>query len=287
MKKLLKQALLFGFAFALVGVNHSAKAGDFEVASYINDKVDETIASPVRRMRYKASSKIQSIKSRFSNHSRRNSNSEEREEGTYTARSNYRQGQTNSVVLSKPDNNFTSIQPEISSPRSSGQYEAQIDEMVLAQWQRPSKVSPADWEQILISVKRVSKKTGIPQQLIMSLVNKESGFNPEIVSRSGAIGLTQIMPVTGQSECGLSKGDLYDIDKNLNCGITYLDKQLKYFKRIDLAVAAYNAGPGAVRRAIEKAGTDNIHSVTALLKPETAPYVRKILASINYNNDFI
>ncbi|MDX1920417.1 MAG: transglycosylase SLT domain-containing protein, partial [Candidatus Caenarcaniphilales bacterium] len=193
MKKLLKPALLFGFTVATFGLNHSATAIDFEVGSFINDKVEESITSPVRRMKYKASNRIQSIKSKFSSRSRHTTNSEESEDGSYTARSNSTQRPSNSVVLSKEDNAPSSdgFQPEMSPSRSSGQYEAQIDEMVLAQWQRPAKVSPQDWEQILISAKRISKKTGIPQQLIMSLVNKESGFNPNIVSRSGAVGLTQ------------------------------------------------------------------------------------------------
>jgi hypothetical protein len=179
------------------------------------------------------------------------------------------------------------VEPEISHTRSSGQFEAQIDQMILANWQKPEKISDYQWNRILLGTKRVSKRTGIPQQLIMSLVSKESGFNPYITSRSGAVGLTQLMPVTAQNECGLSREELNDIDKNLQCGIGYLEKQMRYFGKLDLAVAAYNAGPGAVRRAIEKSGSKELSEVTPHLKPETAPYVRKILASINYGNDFI
>jgi hypothetical protein len=180
------------------------------------------------------------------------------------------------------------IEPEMSQMRKPVQIEAQIDQMILAKWRKPDSVDQYSWERILIGVKQASKTTGIPQQLIMSLINKESAFKSAAISKTGAIGLMQLMPSTAASECHISNAnDLYDIELNIKCGTSYLDKQIKYFKRVDLALAAYNAGPGAVRRAVDKAQTDNIEIVTSLLKPETAPYVRKILANINYGDDFL
>ncbi len=202
----------------------------------------------------------------------------------YKSNSNYYSHNTNKQYNSNP----VIIEPEMSELRKPVQFEAQIDQMILANWKKPDSVDQYNWEKILISVKQASKATGIPQQLIMSVINKESAFNSNAMSKTGAIGLMQLMPSTASSECQInSANDLYNIELNIKCGTSYLDKQIKYFKKVDLALAAYNAGPGAVRRAVDKAQTDNIEIVTSLLKPETAPYVRKILANINYGNDFL
>jgi len=133
-------------------------------------------------------------------------------------------------------------------------------------------------EQIKQSIRKASQQTGLPAVLIASLIRKESSFNPLATSRTGARGLTQLMPSTGLSECGLQADELFDIDKNITCGASYLAKQVKYFGQVDLALAAYNAGPGAVRRAIEQVGTRDVTTVTSVLKAETSPYVQKILA---------
>jgi len=140
---------------------------------------------------------------------------------------------------------------------------------------QPEKES--EWQHIQRTIQTASQRTGLPESLLTSLIKKESSFNPRAVSRTGARGLMQLMPSTAHSECSLSRVQLFDIENNVNCGSSYLKKQLDYFGRIDLALAAYNAGPGAVRRAINKARTTNINSVTSHLKPETAPYVKKIL----------
>ncbi len=158
---------------------------------------------------------------------------------------------------------------------------------VIGQWAKPNSTSNEDWNEILASVKRTSRETGIPEQLIMSLIQTESAFNPRAISRSGAIGLTQLMPETAAHECGLQASELFEIDKNISCGIGYLDKQFRYFKKIDLAVAAYHAGPGTVRRAISSNGSDDINVIASSLKPETEGYVRSILGRINYGRDFI
>lgn len=211
------------------------------------------------------------------NYSQEDSNSNLDNTKNYYSNNN-KQGNSRKVI----------IEPEMSQMRKPVQIEAQIDQMILAKWRKPDSVDQYSWERILIGVKKASKTTGIPQQLIMALINKESAFNSVAISKTGAIGLMQLMPSTAASECHLSNvNDLYDIELNIKCGTSYLDKQIKYFKRVDLALAAYNAGPGAVRRAVDKAKTDNIEIVTSLLKPETAPYVRKILANINYGDDFL
>ena len=77
----------------------------------------------------------------------------------------------------------------------------------------------------------------------MRLVQQESGWNPEAVSHKGAIGLAQLMPVTAR----LLGVDPRDPVANLEGGARYLAMQFRDFRRWDLALAAYNAGPEAVR----------------------------------------
>lgn len=86
---------------------------------------------------------------------------------------------------------------------------------------------------------------GIDPALLAALVNAESGFNAQAVSSCGAQGLTQLMPRTAAS---LGVANSFDPQQNLNGGAQYIATQLKRFGRVDLALAAYNAGPGAISR---------------------------------------
>jgi soluble lytic murein transglycosylase-like protein len=81
-------------------------------------------------------------------------------------------------------------------------------------------------------------------RLFAALVWTESAFNPAAVSHAGAIGLAQLMPGTA---AGLGV-DPWDPVQNLDGGARYLRAQLDAFGSVDLALAAYNAGPNAVSR---------------------------------------
>lgn len=101
--------------------------------------------------------------------------------------------------------------------------------------------------------------------LLAALVEAESSYRPNVVSPVGAIGLTQVMPATARW-LG-SAGDLTDPDLNLETGAAYLARLLeRYEGDIPLALAAYNAGPGAVAR----------HGGVPPYR-ETRAYVRKVL----------
>ncbi len=82
--------------------------------------------------------------------------------------------------------------------------------------------------------------------LLASLVRAESGFDPNAVSSAGAEGLTQLMPVTAQS---LGVSDAFDPVANLEAGARYLAGDLASYGRVDLALAAYESGRGAVAAA--------------------------------------
>lgn len=89
-------------------------------------------------------------------------------------------------------------------------------------------------------------KAGIDPLLLASLVRAESGFRPRAVSRAGALGLTQLMPDTARS---MHVKDPFDPATNVAAGARYLAHNLELYGRVDLALAAYQAGKGAVRAA--------------------------------------
>jgi len=88
-----------------------------------------------------------------------------------------------------------------------------------------------------------ARRHGVPEDLFLRLVQQESGWNAQAVSHAGAIGLAQLMPDTA----ALLGVDPRDPSANLEGGARYLAMQYRSFRRWDHALAAYNAGPEAVR----------------------------------------
>lgn len=91
---------------------------------------------------------------------------------------------------------------------------------------------------------RIALEEGVDPDLFLRLVQAESSFNQDAQSPAGAIGLTQLMPDTAK---GLGV-DPYDPEDNLRGGARYLRQQLDTFGDTATALAAYNAGPGNVRK---------------------------------------
>lgn len=89
-----------------------------------------------------------------------------------------------------------------------------------------------------------ARRHGVPAPLFVRLVQQESAWNPNAVSHKGAIGLAQLMPGTAQ----LLGVNPRDPQENLDGGARYLRQQYQKFGSWRLALAAYNAGPGAVER---------------------------------------
>ncbi len=96
------------------------------------------------------------------------------------------------------------------------------------------------------TINKYAWKHGIQPELVKAVINTESCFDHRAVSRVGAQGLMQLMPATAQ-ELGVK--DSFDPEQNISGGVRYLRKMLdKFDNNTDLALAAYNAGPGAVTK---------------------------------------
>ena len=120
--------------------------------------------------------------------------------------------------------------------------------------------------QIMNMVSQISQKYGVDDKLVKALIKQESGFNVNAKSKVGALGLMQLMPSTAKS---MGVTDPMNPEQNIEGGVKYLRSMLdKYNGNIILALAAYNAGPGAV---------DKYTGVPPY--KETQNYVRSILAN--------
>lgn len=115
-------------------------------------------------------------------------------------------------------------------------------------------------------VMAIACEAGVPGPLFDALISQESRYNPAAFSPKGAAGLTQLMPDTA-ARLGVS--NRLDVLQNLRGGARYLRMQLDEFGRYDLALGAYNAGPGRIRQ---------YKSIPPFR--ETLLYVRTILSDV-------
>lgn len=116
-------------------------------------------------------------------------------------------------------------------------------------------------------VKRIAREEGVDETVFLSLVYQESRFKTCAKSTVGAIGLTQLMPGTA-ADLGVNPHDLED---NLRGGARYFKQQLRKFGSVELALAAYNAGPGNVQKyggiPPFKETRDYVHNITRKWMP--------------------
>ncbi len=111
-----------------------------------------------------------------------------------------------------------------------------------------------------------AEKYRLPEALLLAVMAVESNFDPRAVSEKGAVGLMQLMPGTAKD---MYVGDAYDPPQNIEGGARYLRILAnQYAGDMVKTLAAYNAGPDAVRRA-----GDTVPDI-----PETREYVRKVVA---------
>ncbi len=114
-------------------------------------------------------------------------------------------------------------------------------------------------------INKTAKNTKLSPELLHAVIQAESAYNPKAKSHAGAIGLMQLMPATAE-RMGVS--NIWDPRQNIEGGAKYLRMLLDMFRNnLSLALAAYNAGEGAVKKYGNKIPP----------YPETVDYVRKVI----------
>jgi hypothetical protein len=117
-------------------------------------------------------------------------------------------------------------------------------------------------------VQSTAARHGVNPNLVRAVIETESGGNPSAVSRKGAVGLMQLMPTTAL-ELGVK--NMYSAAENLEAGVRYLHTLLdRYNGDLDRALAAYNAGAGAVDRA---GGVPKYRETREYVKKVTSNYL--------------
>ncbi len=127
-------------------------------------------------------------------------------------------------------------------------------------------------------IERACGRYGVNEDLVRGVIRTESGYRPDAVSRSGAMGLMQLMPGTAVwmaeklGDRSLAD-DLFDPDSNITLGVAYLKYLLDKYPEKD-ALAAYNAGEGNLEKWKNEGRADYGFS-------ETREYVKKVLRAKN------
>ena len=135
----------------------------------------------------------------------------------------------------------------ITLPRMGGEGTGK-SEALFAEIEEMEETSVEDGDPICISdaVIRISREHGIPPQLVNAIIHVESQGNPNAVSKKGALGLMQLMPVLIDA---YKIADPFDPLANIEAGVRHLKYLLTEFSGdLPMALAAYNAGPGTVRK---------------------------------------
>jgi hypothetical protein len=106
------------------------------------------------------------------------------------------------------------------------------------------------------TIGEAARENGIDPEIAFGLVRAESGFRTAATSRVGAVGLTQLMPSTARwLEPGVTRSELRDPETNVRIGFQYLRSLIDQFEgNVDLALTAYNRGPGTVDRVLNRGG---------------------------------
>lgn len=125
----------------------------------------------------------------------------------------------------------------------------------------------ADVSSVKVSIAKHAIEMGVDPAIALSIARTESGFNHNARSSHGAVGVFQLMPSTAK-RMGLNP---YSLNDNIKGGIMYYKSMYKMFGSVELALAAYNAGPGNVKR---------YQSVPPF--SETRRFVSKIMTDYHY-----
>ncbi len=156
------------------------------------------------------------------------------------------------IFSTKSRGKLFTAQKKLLDTRATKQYNSSV------RLQPPQVVTPTKWGDqggirkyrgrykgpFLSMAREAARKHGVPEDLFLRLVQQESGWNHKAVSHKGALGLAQLMPGTAVT----LRVDPAVPAQNLEGGARYLMQQYRAFGSWRLALAAYNAGPGAVKK---------------------------------------
>jgi len=169
------------------------------------------------------------------------------------------------VVYTNPAS-LTDRQPSTKPGSPAGVATAQPAAAVGAAAVTATPVKPAAPVELDTLVQQTAEKHHVDPNLVRAVISTESNWNADAVSRKGALGLMQLVPGTAHL---LGVGNAFDPAQNVDAGVRYLGMLLdRYNGDLNKALAAYNAGPGAVDRF---GGVPNF--------PETRNYVQKVTAT--------
>ena len=140
-----------------------------------------------------------------------------------------------------------------------------------------------------------SNMFGVDPALVASIINAESGFREDVVSKKGAVGLMQIMPKTGKWALERLSGQSVDIEflsngkdgilflpkENIKIGTYYLSYLIEKFKDLKVAICAYNAGEGTVSSWLSNSNySKDKKTLETVPYKETANYLEKVLRNL-------
>lgn len=169
------------------------------------------------------------------------------------------------------ESRFATASAQPAQPVGGGEFEAILSGLTNPEPEVPSASSLPDQGALDRLIEAQASKNGMDPALIRAVVQTESGFNPRAVSAAGARGLMQLMPGTADM---LGVQDSFNATQNLDGGSRYLKGLMNQYQSLPKALAAYNAGPGAV---------DKYKGIPPY--QETQHYVKKVMDLYQQNEN--